>query len=58
MSSIAGHLARRGAEFASVHFTSNNPETQPRQMSGTLVALLAVTISVFGLAVWAVSHPA
>ncbi|KAJ5174208.1 uncharacterized protein N7482_000085 [Penicillium canariense] len=54
MSSIVGHLARRGAEFASTQL--KNPEEQPQQMSGALMALMVVTILVFACAMWAVEY--
>lgn len=55
MSSIAGHLLRRGTELASAHF--KDPEKQPQQISGALAATLIVTIVVFTFSMWAVSIP-
>lgn len=52
MSAITGHLVRRGMELAAVH--AADPEKKPQQISGALAALLAVTVLVFGFALWAV----
>ncbi|KAJ5379701.1 uncharacterized protein N7496_002129 [Penicillium cataractarum] len=54
MSSIAGHLVRRGTELASAHF--KDPEKKPEQISGALAACLALTILIFGFAMWAVEY--
>jgi hypothetical protein len=53
MSYITGHLVRRGTELASAQF--KDPEKQPEQISGALAACLALTVLVFGFAMWAVS---
>lgn len=54
MSSIAGHLVRRGTELASAHF--QDPEKQPQQISGALAASLALTVLIFSVAMWAVEY--
>ncbi|KAJ5679928.1 hypothetical protein N7462_008172 [Penicillium macrosclerotiorum] len=54
MSSITAHLMRRGTEFASAHLS--DPEKQPQQMPGALVAIVVLTILVVGLAAWGVEY--
>lgn len=52
MSAITGHLVRRGMELAAIH--AADPEKKPQQISGALAALLALTVLVFGFALWTV----
>ncbi|KAJ5905007.1 uncharacterized protein N7473_001923 [Penicillium subrubescens] len=54
MSFVTGHLVRRGTELASAQF--KDPEKQPEQISGALAACLALTVLVFGFAMWAVEY--
>jgi hypothetical protein len=50
MSSIAGHLMRRGTEAAVGSFQGNAEQANPG-----LVALFVITVAVIGLIFWSVS---